>query len=270
MIAVEAGLRLLICSDGLTKELTAYGIRHFMVANQKPEKAARQLVEAALGNGGRDNVTVVVVDVLKVVRPPGYARRAPPENPTSTDGGTSPVASAHSAHPQLRSTYNGGTGRPPDSPSARHPSSGRNVARRLPSTPPNLPGFAFIRVLGSGGFADVFLYEQNMPRRLVAVKVMLAEVVNDRSRQMFQAEANLMAQLSLAPVDPHRVPGERLGRRPPIPGDGVCSATLGQRYRANALPRRRGAVDRRADRAARSRRRTGRESSTATSSRRTS
>ena len=73
------------------------------------------------------------------------------------------------------------------------------MTRRLPSTPPSLPGFAFIRVLGSGGFADVFLYEQNMPRRLVAVKVLLAEVVNDELRQMFQAEANLMAQLSAHP-----------------------------------------------------------------------
>jgi protein phosphatase len=62
-------MRLLICSDGLTKELTSYGIRHFLVANPKPEQAARQLVEAAVGNGGRDNITVVVLDVLKVVRP---------------------------------------------------------------------------------------------------------------------------------------------------------------------------------------------------------
>ena len=70
-IAVEEGMRLLVCSDGLTKELTAYGIRHFLVGNAKPAQAARELVEAALGNGGRDNVTVVVVDVLRVVRPPG-------------------------------------------------------------------------------------------------------------------------------------------------------------------------------------------------------
>lgn len=70
-IAVEEGMRVLICSDGLTKELTSYGIRHFLMANQKADAAARQLVEAALGNGGRDNVTVVVVDVLRVVRPPG-------------------------------------------------------------------------------------------------------------------------------------------------------------------------------------------------------
>ena len=68
-IAMEAGMRLLICSDGLTKELTAYGIRHFLVANPKPDQATRQLVEAAVGNGGRDNITVVVVDVLNVVRP---------------------------------------------------------------------------------------------------------------------------------------------------------------------------------------------------------
>ena len=54
-------------------------------------------------------------------------------------------------------------------------------------------------MLGAGGFADVFLYEQNMPRRQVAVKVMLSEVVNDQVRQMFQGEANLMAQLSAHP-----------------------------------------------------------------------
>ena len=73
------------------------------------------------------------------------------------------------------------------------------MARRLPSQPPNLPGFSYVRVLGSGGFADVFLYEQNMPRRQVAVKVMLAEVVTSQVKQMFQAEANLMAQLSSHP-----------------------------------------------------------------------
>ncbi|WP_394551420.1 PP2C family protein-serine/threonine phosphatase [Agromyces sp. MMS24-JH15] len=67
-IAVEPGMRLLICSDGLTKELTSYGLRHFLTSETRPERAARALVEAALGNGGRDNVTVVVLDVISVVR----------------------------------------------------------------------------------------------------------------------------------------------------------------------------------------------------------
>ncbi|PWC03159.1 serine/threonine-protein kinase [Agromyces badenianii] len=110
------------------------------------------------------------------------------------------------------------------------------MSRRLPSTPPNLPGFAFIRVLGSGGFADVFLYEQNMPRRLVAVKVLLAEVVNDELRQMFQAEANLMAQLSSHPsiLTVYQASVAADGR--PYLVMEYCSASLGQRYRAVQLP----------------------------------
>ena len=110
------------------------------------------------------------------------------------------------------------------------------MSRRLPSTPPSLPGFAFIRVLGSGGFADVFLYEQNMPRRLVAVKVLLAEVVNDGLRQMFQAEANLMAQLSSHPsiLTVYQASVAADGR--PYLVMEYCSATLGQRYRAVQLP----------------------------------
>jgi protein phosphatase len=67
-IAVEPGMRLLICSDGLTKELTSYGIRHFLLANPNAEAAARALLDAALGNGGRDNVTAIVVDVHAVDR----------------------------------------------------------------------------------------------------------------------------------------------------------------------------------------------------------
>lgn len=63
---LQAGMRLLICSDGLTKELTAYGIRHFLISNPRADDAARALLEAALDNGGRDNVTVIVLDVITV------------------------------------------------------------------------------------------------------------------------------------------------------------------------------------------------------------
>jgi tRNA A-37 threonylcarbamoyl transferase component Bud32 len=110
------------------------------------------------------------------------------------------------------------------------------VARRLPSQPPILPGFSHIHVLGSGGFADVFLYEQNMPRRQVAVKVMLAEVVNDQVRQMFQAEANLMAQLSSHPsiLTVYQASVSADGR--PYLVMELCSASLSQRYRAERLP----------------------------------
>ncbi|ANF30585.1 serine/threonine protein kinase [Leifsonia xyli] len=110
------------------------------------------------------------------------------------------------------------------------------MARRLPSQPPNLPGFSYVRVLGSGGFADVFLYEQNMPRRQVAVKVMLAEVVTSQVKQMFQAEANLMAQLSTHPsiLTVYQASVSSDGR--PYLVMELCSAAIGQRYRAEPLP----------------------------------
>jgi len=110
------------------------------------------------------------------------------------------------------------------------------VARRLPSQPPVLPGFSYVHVLGSGGFADVFLYEQNMPRRQVAVKVMLNEVVNDQVRQMFQAEANLMAQLSAHPaiLTVYQASVSADGR--PFLVMELCSAALSERYRRESIP----------------------------------
>jgi eukaryotic-like serine/threonine-protein kinase len=110
------------------------------------------------------------------------------------------------------------------------------MARRLPSQPPVLPGFSFVHVLGSGGFADVFLYEQNMPRRQVAVKVMLSEVVNDQVRQMFQAEANLMAQLSAHPsiLTVYQAGVSQDGR--PYLAMELCSASLSERYRRERIP----------------------------------
>jgi len=66
VLPIQPGMRLLVCSDGLTKELTAYGIRHFLMSNPRAADAAKSLVDAALENGGRDNVTVIVLDVIDV------------------------------------------------------------------------------------------------------------------------------------------------------------------------------------------------------------
>lgn len=57
------GDRFVICSDGLTKELTDFGIRHFLDANADPAAAVEAMMAAALENGGRDNITIVVLDV---------------------------------------------------------------------------------------------------------------------------------------------------------------------------------------------------------------
>ena len=73
------------------------------------------------------------------------------------------------------------------------------MARRLPSAPPVLPGYSHLHVLGTGGYADVFLYEQALPRRPVAVKVLLAELVDEDVRRAFRSEVNLMGRLSSHP-----------------------------------------------------------------------
>jgi len=75
-----------------------------------------------------------------------------------------------------------------------------SAAKRPPAPPPALPGFTYVDVLGSGGFADVYLYEQHLPRRRVAVKVMLPDRMASGSAEQFTAEANVMALLSTHPA----------------------------------------------------------------------
>ncbi|UFU02340.1 serine/threonine protein kinase [Ruania suaedae] len=62
--------------------------------------------------------------------------------------------------------------------------------------PPSIPGFRPLRALGHGGFSDVYLYEQQMPRRQVAIKVLRTESLTPAVRARFATEAHLMARLS--------------------------------------------------------------------------
>jgi len=61
---VRSGDRLLLCSDGLTNEVSVEQISQVLHSVKDPRKAARALVDRANAHGGNDNVTVVVVDVL--------------------------------------------------------------------------------------------------------------------------------------------------------------------------------------------------------------
>ena len=57
------GDRLVLCSDGLFNEVSGVQIAGILESNADPQAAADRLVEAANEGGGRDNITVVVVDV---------------------------------------------------------------------------------------------------------------------------------------------------------------------------------------------------------------
>ncbi|MDR0950059.1 MAG: serine/threonine protein kinase [Candidatus Ancillula sp.] len=66
------------------------------------------------------------------------------------------------------------------------------------SKEPILSGYTYIRPLGSGGFTDVYLYQQFNPVRDVAVKVLKAEL-NGIERQLFITESNIMAACGMHP-----------------------------------------------------------------------
>jgi len=65
------GDRFVLCSDGLVDEITDDAITEILRAHpDDPDAAAQGLVDAANEAGGRDNITVVVVDVLEGDDPP--------------------------------------------------------------------------------------------------------------------------------------------------------------------------------------------------------
>lgn len=110
------------------------------------------------------------------------------------------------------------------------------MARRLPEPPPLLDGYTYVRPLGSGGFADVYLYEQSMPQRTVAVKALLSTVASVDVREMFLSETTLMAQLAAHPsvLTVYEASIAPDGR--PYLAMEYCPSSYGQRFRTEQLP----------------------------------
>lgn len=67
---LEDGDALLLCSDGLTNLIPNDRIARAFANHSKPQPIVEALIKAALGNGGRDNVTAVVCGVGEKYRPP--------------------------------------------------------------------------------------------------------------------------------------------------------------------------------------------------------
>lgn len=61
---LEPGTRLLLATDGLTDMVPEREIEEIMASTVKLEEVAGHLVQAALDRGGRDNISLVVADVL--------------------------------------------------------------------------------------------------------------------------------------------------------------------------------------------------------------
>ena len=65
-VEVQPGDRLLLCSDGLTEELSDGFIAASLKSIRVCEKAAANLIKAAKDKGGRDNITVVIVAIYGI------------------------------------------------------------------------------------------------------------------------------------------------------------------------------------------------------------
>lgn len=60
---ISGNYRLLICSDGLTDMVTDAEIKKIISENAKIADVAEKLLQAALNNGGEDNITVITADI---------------------------------------------------------------------------------------------------------------------------------------------------------------------------------------------------------------
>jgi protein phosphatase len=69
---IVTGERLLVCSDGLSNDLSDEALRAGLSLGGSAQQTAHGLVDQALARGGRDNISAVVVDV----RSGGLAQRA--------------------------------------------------------------------------------------------------------------------------------------------------------------------------------------------------
>ena len=68
LLPVSPGDRMLVCSDGLTDELSDARIEAELRAEDEAQAAADRLVAAALAAGGHDNVTAIVLDATLIPR----------------------------------------------------------------------------------------------------------------------------------------------------------------------------------------------------------
>ncbi|GAA1770655.1 serine/threonine-protein kinase [Luedemannella helvata] len=77
-------------------------------------------------------------------------------------------------------------------------------APRVPVAP-DIPGYEYLSLLGSGGFADVFLYRQSITEARRAVKVLRREDSSEEEREQFLREARALGRLSHRGQHPHIV-----------------------------------------------------------------
>ena len=89
---VRTGDRLVLCSDGLVDEVPDSDIAVILAEHTDPQETAEALVMVANANGGRDNTTVIVLDILDDISEPVELPAADPTEPIETLAPAQPTA----------------------------------------------------------------------------------------------------------------------------------------------------------------------------------
>ena len=106
------GDRYLLCSDGLTDVVTDKAVHSTLVSVQDAEEAVEHLIDQAINNGGPDNITCIVADVVDTVAGPfapsrGHQLAGAAANPDARSLLTSHNGVAASADAQPPAAANG-------------------------------------------------------------------------------------------------------------------------------------------------------------------
>jgi protein phosphatase len=146
------GDRILLCSDGLTNELSNERIASILRQLADPQEAARELVRQARAAGGGDNITVVVVDV---VDDGGRSEQASAALAGSAGSGRSQQQSTQTIAEPAPDTRTANVSAPPAAPPAPQAQSRPQLAPPVPQAKPRrmtwrvgIFVFAFLAVLG--------------------------------------------------------------------------------------------------------------------------
>ncbi|MEG9247499.1 protein phosphatase 2C domain-containing protein [Arthrobacter sp. Soc17.1.1.1] len=102
LMPVEEGDRILVCSDGLSGELTDDGIYAVLSTVRDPQHACEELVEATLRSGARDNVSLIIVDATGVGDEAEMQTTAPRGGTFAADVGHAVETGSHPAQPEGR------------------------------------------------------------------------------------------------------------------------------------------------------------------------
>lgn len=96
-LTVENGDRFIMCSDGLVDEADDDEIVNEIRLRENPQQLAERLVQLANDNGGRDNITVVVVD---------FEVTGPIADVTTVQGSDREVPAGATSHPEVVGSEN--------------------------------------------------------------------------------------------------------------------------------------------------------------------